>query len=449
MGNLRRNTIITAALAALVAVLALGSGILLAGAIAGSGKTIVSVRLWDDKVAEAYKTSFAAFQESNPDITVDVTVIPWSQYWSQLESDAAMGRLDDIFWVNNSYYGDLADSGKLLNISEALGASAKNSWDRAVVTEFTRDGALWGVPQLSDAGIAMFYNKQMVEAAGIDPASLETLTWSLDPAVDTFLPTLQALTVDASGNSATNPSFNKNAVTQYAYNASNDLQAIVLPTIGSNGGTFDVNGQYTFAQQASAEAIGYQVGLINEHHVAPPAAISNANADANRQLFAEGKLAILQTGLYNLPYVFEGAEFEWGIASMPAGPQGRVSVTNGIVAAGSAHTAHLDATTRVLKWLGSEEGNRFVGSSGAAVPAVVSAQRAYFDYWGAKNVDVSKFFEVLANNVPTITPPQSAHFAKVEAAFGPIFNDVFSGKLPLMPGLQEAQDAANAVIDGG
>ncbi|WP_104477623.1 ABC transporter substrate-binding protein [Microterricola pindariensis] len=447
MKSLRSNTLMTVALGALVAVLALGGGVLAAGAIAGSGKTIVTVRLWDDRVAAAYKSSFAAFEAENPGISVDVTVIPWSQYWGQLDDDVAGGRADDIFWVNNSYLTDLADGGKLMDIDAALGTRAKNDWDRAVVREFTRDGTLWGVPQLSDAGIGVYYNKAMLAAAGIDPAVLEDVAWSTDPAADTLLPVLQALTRDSRGKAVTDPEFDRSTVVQYGYNAGNDLQAILLPTIGSNGGAFDTDGVFTFAEELAAQAIGYQVDLINTHKVAPPA-VGNTDPDSARDAFVEGRLALFQSGLYNLPYVFDGAEFEWGAASMPAGPAGRVSVTNGIVAAGNAHTAHPEATTAVLKWLGSAEGNHFVGASGAAVPGVVAAQQAYFDFWGAKDVDVKKFFEVLANDAPTVTPPTSVNFGEVEAAYSPILDQVFSAELPLGSGLQQAQDAANAALAG-
>lgn len=446
--SLRSNTILTAALGALVAALALGGGVLAAGAIAGSGKTIVTVRLWDDRVAAAYKASFAAFEAENPDISVDVTVIPWSQYWAQLEADVAAGRADDIFWVNNSYLTDLADDGKLMNVDTVLGTRAKNDWDRAVVREFTRNGTLWGVPQLSDAGIALYYNKTMLAAAGIDPAALEELAWSTDPAADTLLPVLQALTLDSRGRAATDPEFDRSSVSQYAYNAANDLQAIVLPSIGSNDGAFETQGAFSFAEDPAAEAIGYQVDLINKYRVAPPASATNADDDYARDSFVGGRLALLQSGLYTLPHVFDGAEFEWGVASMPAGPAGRVSVTNGIVAAGNAHSAHANATAEVLRWMASAEGNSFVGSSGAAVPGVVAAQQAYFDFWDAKGVDVRKFFEVLADDAPTVTPPQSANFADVEAAYGPILDQVFTGELPLRSGLQQAQDAANAALAG-
>lgn len=74
---------------------------------------------------------------------------------------------------------------------------------------------------------------------------------------------------------------------------------------------------------------------------------------------------------------------------MPAGPQGRVSVTNGIVAAANSSSPHPDAVHKVLAWMGSTDGNSFLGRSGSAIPAVLSARAPYFQYWADKGVDVS------------------------------------------------------------
>ena len=445
----KRSTLVTIlAVAAVVAVGAVGAGVAISGANrpGGNASTTVTVRLWDEQVATAYEESFAAFEAKNPGIKVDVTVVPWADYWTKLRTDVAGKSADDVFWVNNSYYADYADNGNLLNIDDALGANAKAAWEPSVVDQFTRDGALWGVPQLSDAGIAVYYNKTLLADAGIDPSSLENLEWSLDPATDTFLPVLQKLTKDAAGVTADQPGFDAASVTQFGYNAGNDLQAIYLNYIGSNDGTYQDGDSFTFANPQTVEAFQYLVDLINRYHVAPSAADTNQNGDFSRDQFLQGKMALFQSGLYNLKNVADGASFDWGVASIPTGPAGRVSVTNGIVAAGNAATAHPDATTKVLEWLGSAEGNEYIGVSGAAVPGVVAAQPVYLTVWNHKGVDVQKFFDVLNN--PTIPAPQGANYGAATGASGPILEEIFAGRTPVEEGLQKAQDAANAALAG-
>ena len=45
----------------------------------------------------------------------------------------------------------------------------------------------------------------------------------------------------------------------------------------------------------------------------------------------QGRIALFQSGVYNLKNVSEGARFEWGIAPLSAGPKGAVSVVNSVM----------------------------------------------------------------------------------------------------------------------
>ena len=182
------------------------------------------------------------------------------------------------------------------------------------------------------------------------------------------------------------------------------------------------------------------VDLINTEHVAPPASDTNDNGDFSRNQFLSGRMAVFQSGTYNLAQVAGQAGFRWGVAMLPAGPAGRVSVTNGIVAAGNPATRHPEAVRAVLDWLGGE-GNAYLGRSGAAIPAVLSAQRGYFDYWNDKGVDVTPFFAVLDG--PRIAAPGGAGFAAGFQAIKPFFDEMFMGRRPVAETLAAAQQAAN------
>ena len=68
-----------------------------------AGRTVVTVRLWDEQVAAAYRESFAAFTREHPDIEVRVNVVAYSSYFDSLRTDVAGGSADDIFWLSNAY----------------------------------------------------------------------------------------------------------------------------------------------------------------------------------------------------------------------------------------------------------------------------------------------------------------------------------------------------------
>ncbi|MBB3603274.1 multiple sugar transport system substrate-binding protein [Mycolicibacterium sp. BK556] len=385
-----------------------------------SGKTVVTVRLWDRAVAAAYAESFAEFMRAHPDIEVRTDVVAYASYFDTLRTDVAGGGADDIFWINNANFAEYADNNRLMAVEPSA------DWDRSVVAQFTRDGTLWGVPQLTDAGIALYYNADLLAAERVGPAELDTLRWDPDPGVDTLRPLLKRLTHGR----------------QWGYNAANDLQAIYLNYIGSAGGVFNDGDRFAFVNPQAVTAFEYVIGLINSDQVSPPASDTNDNGDFSRNQFLSGRMALFQSGTYNLAQVAEHATFRWGVAMLPTGPAGRVSVTNGIVAAGNPASRHPEAVREVLDWLGSTRGNEYVGRAGAAIPAVLPAQQVYFDYWSAKGVDVRPFFTVLDG--PRIPAPGGAGFAAGYQAIKPYFAEMFLGRTPVTDALRAAQIAANA-----
>jgi multiple sugar transport system substrate-binding protein len=399
------------------------------------GKTVVTVRLWDEQVAAAYRESLAAFSRLYPEIEVRTNVVAYSTYFDTLRTDVAGGSADDIFWLSNAYLAGYADNGRLMNIS-----AVKADWEPSVVEQFTRGGVLWGVPQLTDAGIAVYYNAELLAAAGVEPAQLAALHWSPENS-DTLRPLLTRLTVDADGHTAAAPGFDAQRVRQWAYNAANDPQGIYLNYIGSAGGKFQNGDRFAFDNPAAITALSYLVGLINTDHVAPPASDTNDNGDFSRNQFLGGRMALFQSGTYNLATVAENARFRWGLAMLPTGPKGRVSVTNGIAAVGNSASRCPEAVHRVLAWLGSKQGNQHLARRGTAIPAVRSAQQAYFGYWATKGVDVTPFFTVL--NGPRISAPGGAGFAAGYQAIKPYFDEMFLGRSDVPTTLRKAQAAAN------
>lgn len=407
------------------------------------GKTTVTVRIWDDQVQKAYVKSFAAFEAKNPDIAVKINLVPYADYFTKLPLDVSSGVVDDIFWINSSPFGQLADSGALVDVGSAL-ADEKAGWVQAAVDQYTRSGKLWGVPALTDGRSVIYYNKDLVQAAGVDPAKLR---WDpSNPSSDTYLAAAKKLTKDTSGRTADQSGFNGSKLAQYGTNVANDLGAIYYNFIGSNGGKFQADdGSFVFASDPkSVQAFEYMVKLVNVDKVAPSAADTNDNGDFSRDKFLQGKLALFESGTYNLKNVADGARFPWGIAPMPEGPAGRVSVVNSIVAAGYAKSPRRDAALKVLRWLGSKEGAAFVGESGSALPAVTAAQQSYYDYWKKENVDTAQFGQ--ASGTATIPAPFGPKFLDANNAFDPVFKEIFAGRTPVASELRKAQDAANAAI---
>ena len=436
----KASTWYAAAVVGLMAVL-LATAVVLGRAADGGDRTVVTVRLWDEQVAAAYRASFDEFSREHPDIEVRLNVVAYSSYFDTLRTDVAGGGADDVFWLSNAYFAGYADNGRLLDIGHELGGDAARGWDQAVVGQFTRDGALWAVPQLTDAGIAVYFNADLLDAAGVNLADLVGLRWSTGGA-DTLRPLLKRLTVDDRGHRADEAAFDPTRVRQWGYNAANDLQGIYLNYVGSAGGLFTDGDRFAFDNAAAIQAFTYLVDLINSDHVSPPASDTNDNGDFSRNQFLQGRMALFQSGTYNLAAIADQAGFRWGVTMLPTGPTGRVSVTNGIAAAGNSATRHPAAVREVLAWMGGPRGNAYLGAEGSAIPAVIAAQPTYFSYWESRGVDVRPFFRVLDG--PRIAAPGGPGFAAGYQAFKPYFDEMFLGRGDVASSLAAAQTAANA-----
>jgi len=86
----RTSTLMLAALIAVALLLVAGVWVLDRTTEAG-GKTLVTVRLWDQQVAAAYRDSFAEFTRAHPDIEVRVDVVTYASYFDTLRTDVAGG----------------------------------------------------------------------------------------------------------------------------------------------------------------------------------------------------------------------------------------------------------------------------------------------------------------------------------------------------------------------
>ncbi|MEU2042390.1 ABC transporter substrate-binding protein [Nocardia niwae] len=421
---MRTSTRVVVALA-LAAVLLIAAVLWLGRDGDGSGRTVLGLRIWDESLVPAYRASLAEFERANPDIEVRITVVPWSSYQQKLRLDVAGGTAEDLFWTN--LYEDYADAGRLIDIGAALGPGAATAWDPSAVAQYTRGGKLWAVPQFVDAGTAVYYNRDLLATAHVDSGELNALRWNPN-GDDSFRPLLRRLA----------------AVAPYAYNAGHDFQSVELPYLGSAGGRFqDERDHFAFDSPQGVAAFDYLVRLIAEG-LTPSAADTNTNPDFAKNAFLQGKLALLQSGTFNLAQISEQARFGWGVALLPEGPAGRVSTNNAIGVAGNAATRHPEAVRRILAWLGSGAGNRYLAEGGATVPAVVAEQQRYRDYWAGRGVDVSPFFDVLRG--PRSSSGGGPGFPAALRAVDPILAEMYLGRIPVPEALSRARSAAEEAV---
>ena len=63
------------------------------GSEGGSGKVELSLGIWDENQRPAIEDVVAAYEEENPDVTINIELTPYSggEYWTKLEAAAGGG----------------------------------------------------------------------------------------------------------------------------------------------------------------------------------------------------------------------------------------------------------------------------------------------------------------------------------------------------------------------
>lgn len=120
---------------------------------------------------EKFRTQF----EEETGIAVAVDYVAWSDISSKtLTTLAAGGGGYDIVFMPSADASKLIAGGWFEPISDLIPESDKALWTTAVLDFYTSDGELMGMPWYA-GGAHMAYNKDILAAAGVDPAGI--VTW--------------------------------------------------------------------------------------------------------------------------------------------------------------------------------------------------------------------------------------------------------------------------------
>lgn len=65
---------------------------------AASAQTTLTYAIWDNNQLPVHEEIVAAFEADNPDVNVEIQVVPWGNYWDKLQTAVAGGEAYDVFW---------------------------------------------------------------------------------------------------------------------------------------------------------------------------------------------------------------------------------------------------------------------------------------------------------------------------------------------------------------
>lgn len=125
---------------------------------------------------EYYLKAAKAFEAENPGITVQFDFLDDTSFKSKLPTLLqSASRPDAFFTWSGGVFNEQATAGVLKDISKEMDDSARAQYAPSGISSLTYDKKLYGVPMYA-AGVVLWYNKELVAKAGVDPKDIKT--WS-------------------------------------------------------------------------------------------------------------------------------------------------------------------------------------------------------------------------------------------------------------------------------
>ena len=424
------------------------------GAIDTSNATgEVSYWLWDTNQLTAYRACADAFHTKNPKVTVKVSQYGYGDYWGKLTNGFVGGTAPDVFTNHLSKYPEMVGQEQLVPLDDTL---KKDGFDPSIYQEgladlwVGQDGKRYGLPKDFDT-IANFYNKKLIDDAGIDEASLQNLTWNPDDG-GTFEKTIAHLTVDKNGKRGDEAGFDKTKVKVYG-----------LGNDGSGGGNGQTQwGQYTgtlpwqhtdknpwgthynYDDPKFQKTMGWMASLIVKGYMPSIAATTGQNSS---DLYGAGKYAMIPSGDWVLGQMISYKGVKTGLAPTPVGPSGkRSSMYNGLADSIWVGSKNKPAAAKWVEFLGSADCQDIVASKAIVFPAVKTSTEKAIAAFKAKGVDVSPFTNHVKDKT-TFLFPITDHASQIEGIMTPAMDAVFSGKAQ-PSSLTDANKEVNGLFGG-
>ncbi len=417
---------------------------------AQSDKVTLRYALWDSNQQPAYQACADAFTKANPNITISIEQAGWSQYWDGLTTSLVSGTAPDVFTDHIAHYPELLNKGQLLDIQPYVTADKVDTSIYLVNPDlWVKDGKRYGLPQDWDT-IALFYNKDMFQKAGITDDEIANWTWNPKDG-GTFGKSIAKLTLDASGKNGLDAKFDKTKVTQWGFiGGQGDASSGAQPDwsgFAASLGFKLTDGPWTTAYHYDdPKVIDTVQWWADQHLVNGYAPGSDELSSGVDSLFLAGKGAMFPMGSWDIGSVVSSATFKVGFAQLPKGSAGRRSPINGLSPAIYAKTAHPKEAWQWVKFITSPDCANIVGDHGVVFPAIQSGVDRTLGADKKKSVDASAFTTEAAAKDGTYLLPITDHISEISNILQPVLQDIFDGKVAAKDALPKINTQINALF---
>jgi multiple sugar transport system substrate-binding protein len=359
---------------------------------------------WSGSEAEAgyFEQWLERFRQSDTGSAVTVTLA--AEYETKLATALAANPPPDVVLLDSARVRTLAAAGALAPLDGAL--TAPDDLHPLVRAGFTHNGALYCAAR-DLRTLALIYNRERFDAAGL---AYPTTDWNWDA----LRSAAEALT-----NQAQN---------QYGISLPPDFSRW-LPFLYQAGGavTDETWTTVTINNDAARTAMGYYVGLVRDGFAVPAAGLDSSWAG---EAFAQGQAAMIIEGNWIVPYLAANAPaLRYGIAELPAGPQGRATLAFASCYAVPANAPKLELARQLVGFLTAPDSLAAWAEVSNALPSLLTL----LDRWRQSHPEQAAFYAGLG----------PARLWEFDPRFNSFFTTVNSGLQQAFLGVRSVDDILN------
>jgi multiple sugar transport system substrate-binding protein len=359
----------------------------------------------------------SAFEKANPNIKVDVTTLPYGDYGTALQTDIAGGSQADVFDIDGaSNYGPLQANGVLAELDGVDGSV----YNKALLDTYATDGKQYGLPT-SFSDVVLYFNKDLFDAAGVEYPTADW-TWADETAA------AEKITDAGAGV------FGDHQPVTY-----NEYYKVLV----QNGETF-LNADSTKAAFNTKGGIEAAHWLVDKSGTTMPTIEQGqGTADFDTNLFKDGKLGMLHTGIWVFG-AFADTPANWDIAVEPGNTtQASAVFSNAVgVSAASKHIAEAQKWAEFLSSSDDEVNVRL--DAGWELPTIADTAKlnTYLDK--GKPANRQAVFDAAAKIAPA--PAVGAHQSEMQDIITGELVEAQAGRETVEQALTNAETKINALL---
>lgn len=306
------------------------------------GGAVTTVDFWvnwgGDFKKDYQKYVIDEFEKSHPNIKVKMTYVEGTD---KLLTSIAGGNPPDVAQLDRFMVGSWAAKGSLEDLTPLVDRDGirKEDYYPGVWAETTYKDKVYALPWGTDAR-ALYYNKTMMQKAGLDPNKPPTTIEELDQMADRMFKKAGNGKYDEIGFI---PWMNQGHLYTYGW---------------SFGGKFEDNGELTPNDPQVVKALEWMVGYAKKYDIATLSSFSNAMGQTGMNPFWTGKVGFVTDGNWILNDLAKTKpNFEWGVTPIPS-PEGLPPTT---WSGGFSYTIpkgakHKEAAWELIKFIAGHDG---------------------------------------------------------------------------------------------